>query len=577
MSSAYDKLKADDLKKKLKDIGMVQSGDKGTLIFRLKLFDKCKSENLVTADSRNPCQLGPADLKKCASMLGISPMGTPDEILDEYVKILSIEKLRNSSSTASNSSSNDTSKPSGGVDPVMVAQMILDMGEGEDYEGILNIAALPGQPISRQTPAPIMRKAYLKLSLLVHPDKIGRIFPQAAKAFQTLARAFDYLTSVDIDTSGDDKASSRSGGKQKVFTISRSNEGCHRTRVCCPRCRQPWSEGTLDGNPNFFYNFLMQGLKCFTCSTCLFEFGCMTAQHRCPHCNKTFEYSIEDYHRKIKCPSNKCGKLFGFFLFPVSDRMMKELRAEIKDEQERRLKAREAKLRRANRSISKLSTAESERAFILGLVDCCPRCGESFEGYPDEEAQRMHLAECTDTVKHTQHKEKESKAEQKVADKEKKRALQESAQTQAAWSFLGAQTSQLWLLDEDQVRSEATKLGISATGADKDQLISKIVEKKERKSTADNDDEVLYIDSGVKGGASGSSNGEGDGTRTQHELVLRKKRQRLNPDSVPSNLHSLGAAQLRSICAANGLLAELPVDASRDMLITTIEDALMEE
>ena len=39
--------------------------------------------------------------------------------------------------------------------------------------------------------------------------------------------------------------------------LSRSNEGCHRTSIRCPRCKQPWSEGTLDGNPDYFYNFMM--------------------------------------------------------------------------------------------------------------------------------------------------------------------------------------------------------------------------------------------------------------------------------------------------------------------------------
>ena len=38
---------------------------------------------------------------------------------------------------------------------------------------------------------------------------------------------------------------------------------------------------------------MMMGLRSFTCSTCLFEFGCMTATHICPHCTREFEYVEE--------------------------------------------------------------------------------------------------------------------------------------------------------------------------------------------------------------------------------------------------------------------------------------------
>ena len=37
----------------------------------------------------------------------------------------------------------------------------------------------------------------------------------------------------------------------------------------------------------------------------------MTALHYCPHCRKSFEYDPDDYHRKISCSNEKCGKKFG--------------------------------------------------------------------------------------------------------------------------------------------------------------------------------------------------------------------------------------------------------------------------
>jgi hypothetical protein len=214
-----------------------------------------------------------------------------------------------------------------------------------------------------------MRKAYLKLSLIIHPDKLGRTFDQATKAFQALVSAFDRLSSPEVVEEVVSK------GKNKVAKIARSNEGCYRTRVCCPRCKQTWSEGTLDGNPDYFYNFLMTGLKQFSCSTCLCEFGCMTALHKCPFCQGLFEYSPEDYHRKVTCGREKCAsKPFGFFCYSTSDRVIAEVKKEVKAEHERRLKARESKQRRAKRMEGRGSVDE-ERAFLFGLTECCPRSG----------------------------------------------------------------------------------------------------------------------------------------------------------------------------------------------------------
>jgi hypothetical protein len=68
------------------------------------------------------------------------------------------------------------------------------------------------------------------------------------------------------------------------------------------------------------YNFLMNGLKQYCCSTCLFEFGCMTAVHVCPFCTQDFEYSPQDYHRKIVCGNSGCDREFGFYEFVTSDR-----------------------------------------------------------------------------------------------------------------------------------------------------------------------------------------------------------------------------------------------------------------
>jgi hypothetical protein len=43
----YDAMKQDELKALLKTSGMVISGDKGTLVWRLKLLDTCNKKKLV--------------------------------------------------------------------------------------------------------------------------------------------------------------------------------------------------------------------------------------------------------------------------------------------------------------------------------------------------------------------------------------------------------------------------------------------------------------------------------------------------------------------------------------------------
>lgn len=262
MSIKADKMSVSDLKLALKSAGMSQAGDKGTLAWRLGLHHKCQQES-IQIDEINPCSLKFGDLKKYAAKEGVSPIGNQDEILDALIKVLSSRPRKNESSDiVENSSSRNKATVESSVDPVAVARKILELSEYDDYEGILNIAANhPDQYITKQSTSSQMRKAYLKLSLLVHPDKLSKLFDQATKAFQALVKAFDVLSSpdltIDVDTDG-----LRNQGKdkqKKTAAISRSNEGCYRTRVCCPRCKQRWSEGTLDGNPDYFFNFLMQG------------------------------------------------------------------------------------------------------------------------------------------------------------------------------------------------------------------------------------------------------------------------------------------------------------------------------
>ena len=106
-------------------------------------------------------------------------------------------------------------------------------------------------------------------------------------------RAFELLTSPEPPP----EASASAKAKAKS-AISRSNERCFKTEIHCPRCKAPW--GTADsGVQPFDYNFMMQGLKTYCCALCLCEFGCMTAEHRCPLCKRGFEYHPKDFHRHV--------------------------------------------------------------------------------------------------------------------------------------------------------------------------------------------------------------------------------------------------------------------------------------
>jgi hypothetical protein len=478
------------------------------------------------------------------------------------------------------------------MNPVAIADLVLELSENDDYEGILNIAGLSQtEKITKKSSLPTIRKAYLKLSLVIHPDKMKSTYPNATKAFQALVKAFEYLTGPEIIIEEDNqKGRKKQKEADKTKTISRSNEGCYRTRVCCPRCLQPWSENTLDGNPDYFYNFLMTGLKQYTCSTCLCEFGCMSGIHKCPFCHKKFEYNPQDYHLKIECGNKGCNKKFGFILYPASDRVMKEMKKSVKEEQERRLKAREAKLRRLERSNRGLTKVERDKAFLFGLIDCCPRCGEDFTEISDEEEQRKHLMECNDETKHKMFEMKKKEETKFQEGKKKVQEKQESIQNHAAWQFLGSNTNQLWLLDEEQIRNEAKKENIDATGS-KDELICKIVQKKNYESDDDDGEhhnkslefektqKLIKNESNLKH-TNESSNALVNRESTNNKVVVsRKRKQKVvekDVSTLPSNLHSMTLARLKSFCASNNLMHLVKKNSTKSDLLELIEEEFYE-
>lgn len=337
----------------------------------------------------------------------------------------------------------------------------------------------------------------------------------------------------------------------------------------------------------------MTGLKAYTCSTCLCEFGCMTALHKCPFCKKGFEYSPLDYHNKITCGHPACKKPFGFMMYHASDRVIKDLKQSVKEEQERQLRAKEAKLRRAKSGGGDVDQKTAEKAFMMGLSDVCPCCGEDFIEMGDEDEQRRHLAECTDESKHKEHSAKVAKKAATKNAQEARQEAQAAAQTHAAWQLLGANKSQLWLLNEEQLRAQAGSLNLDVSG-DKDDLISRIVsqdnstvgnsggtariknaptssagKRKRSEETASSSTSSALVLSASQ--SAGSSSGAGS-----KALVRVQKPAASATDSLPSNYHAYSAAQLRSMCAAQGLLGLLPKKAVKVDMIKVLEKTVFE-
>lgn len=471
-----EKLSVSELKEKVKGVGLVSSGDKGTLIHRLKLYQSCEDKGILL-NGQNPCTLKIGDLKKETAKAGLSPIGSQDELVTALVEHLV-------KSAVPSIASSDR-----GADGAMIAQRILELEDLADDEAIINVMEDSFGHLSKASPLAELRKRYLKLSLLIHPDKIGRSFPQATKAFQTLVQAFERLSTQE--TAEEAAKSKVRVSKKREMAISRSNEGCYRTRVRCPRCKEPWNETCIEGNPDYFYNLMMMGLKRFTCATCLCEFGSLTGTHECPHCHRAFDYTPAMYHEHVRCSHGSCGKSFGFMMYHASPRVMDDLKDELRRELDARNRLRESRLRRAGRvqrNSTSLSSNEheevEEQAFLQGLVDVCPRCGEEVD-YSDTRDKHNtfalhadHLRVCTDARKHQRYRASKQAAEARRRRREALEDLQDQYQAEAVVQYLGSGTEELWLLTDKQLREHAHRLGITdASSGDTLALLQTLVDR----------------------------------------------------------------------------------------------------
>ena len=521
----------------------------------------------------NPFELKPPHLRKALAQAGQSPMGDKDELI-RRLRDHMVSQGQGSSGGAGGGGGTSASSSSGGGGGGSSASSSGGGGGGGGAKAVIArvnelagdygaILSLSGSAITAASPTAAMRKAYLKLSLKIHPDKNGGT-ADAKQAFQHLVSAYERLSQPELYLE-EEAAAQTKGKKQKK--IARSNHGCHVTKCSCPRCHMEWGKAEL-GLEDGAYNWFMMAVKEYSCGRCLLNFGCMTAEHRCPHCRKPFEYDPNDYHRAIECGNEKCQRKFGFWMFHVSERRELEIRREVKAQQEARLKEQEQKGGRAARAAGRRAMAapppppkgrgkaaaaggaaassaltEEEKAFVLGLLDECPRCGKSAlaccGGGFSEGAATAHLRRCTDAAKHAKHAQRKAAAAARAAAVEGSRNAQDDMMALKQWEFQGSQAGQLWMLGTRALIQQCELRGVSgweAAGDDKAALIALLAPLLRRGERG-----RLLTDGTDTGDAGGGGGSVGASLAAAEE------------DDLPSNLWSMSAGQLLAVAASYGV------------------------
>jgi hypothetical protein len=260
--------------------------------------DNCQCLNF--AEGVQAKKLAVGMIRKTLAGAGLNVMGSKDELVRRLADHLRQLNHDNSGDAAGggDGAAAPAPAPAAGGGARLVASVLAASGRGEDSAAILSLA---GAVISAASTTAEMRKAYRRLSVKVHPDKNGNSSDSKA-AFQVVVSAFEELSRPPAEPDGDDGQKKKQKPRPKPTRIVRGNGGCHKTRVFCPRCHMLWGKAEL-GLEEGAYNFMMMGLKEYVCGRCACEFGCMSASHRCPHCNKGVEYHPQDYHRQVLlCP-----------------------------------------------------------------------------------------------------------------------------------------------------------------------------------------------------------------------------------------------------------------------------------
>lgn len=103
---------------------------------------------------------------------------------------------------------------------------------------------------------------------------------------------------------------------------------------------------------------------------------------------------------------------------------------------------------------------------------------------------------------------------------------------------------------------------------DKDDLISRLAEKK--REAEDESDTKTNKKMKLLNNSSSSSS---ISNKNKSEIMIHQKI-KLNINNLPSNMNSMGAEQLRSVCACNGMLHLLTKDMTKSDILDIIENEL---
>lgn len=248
----------------------------------------------------------------------------------------------------------------------------------------------------------------------------------------------------------------------------------------------------------------------------------------------------------------------------IPPRVEAQLRADLKAEQEAKLKAREAKMARLARMQRKgvgddASAAalrkQAEKLFVRGLIDSCPRCGfEPGRGEADSESLAEHLRTCTDARSHAKHAASVAAAAEKAGKTAARQEAQEDAQNEASWKFLGGGTEQMWLLTDKALERQCKERGLDGGGS-REEMLTSLAQAEAQSSGR------LLTHAG--GDAVPSGGGGGKRPKTGHAPVSRA--------SLPDNLHAMSLSQLRAVAAVHGVSCD-PA-AGVDDIIAQLERA----
>jgi hypothetical protein len=446
----------------------------------------------------------------------------------------------------------------------------------DDPAAVLTLGAGGATLTSISAPGDV-RKAYLRLSMRVHPDKNGGSAESKA-AFQAVVLAFERISQPS--ESGAEAGSASSAASQAPRTrvdtsVNRSNEGCIQTRVECPRCSMIWPRADL-GLEDGAYTFFMTAIKEYVCGRCCLTFGCMSARHICS-CGKSFDYSPSDFHRTVRCSAaGGCGRSFGFLQAKISPKRWVEVRAELFAAQVERSRRADARARREGRAAARDGgagggaggSADREALFRLELLDACPRCGIDACDL-DAPARQEHLLACTDARAHAAHAAAERRARAGAATVAAQRNAASDEASLAVWNANGRVAGQLWVLSHSALGALCVREGLAADGSRIDLIRRFRAAAVARQSSA--------ARLAITDAAGGSSSGGGGGgvsrgsSRGVPALVDLSDLAAVDAAELPATWHILETDALAAIAASFGLPGE--ANDSKPKLINTLDAA----